>query len=121
MNNYFGFYGLIDDFISSLETKPFENNFVSKSEAVLLFDKLFSKLNNFKYWFLSYNNSSYPSKDELLNLLNKYSDDVQVIERKHNYQITGKDKKETNKEFLFIVKNEIYQENIKENYVTAEL
>jgi len=121
MNNYFGFYGLIDDFISSSETKKFENNFVSKSEAVLLFDKLFSKLNNFKYWFLSYNNSSYPSKDELLNLLNKYSDDVQVIERKHNYQITGKDKKETNKEFLFIVKNEIYQENIKENYVTAEL
>jgi adenine-specific DNA-methyltransferase len=34
---------------------------------------------------------------------------VQVIERKHNYQITGKNKKETNKEFLFIVKNEIYQ------------
>ena len=121
MNNYFGFYGLIDDFISSSETKPFENNFVSKSEAVLLFVIFFSKLNNFKYWFLSYNNSSYPSKDELLNLLNKYSDDVQVIERKHNYQITGKDKKETNKEFLFIVKNEIYQENIKENYVTAEL
>jgi len=87
----------------------------------LLFDKLFSKLNNFKYWFLSYNNSSYPSKEELLYLLNKYSDNVQVIERKHNYQITGKNKKETNKEFLFIVKNEIYQENIKENYVTAEL
>ena len=49
MNNYFGFYGLIDDFISSKKTEPFENNFVSKSEAVLLFDKLFSKLNNFKY------------------------------------------------------------------------
>lgn len=121
MNNYFGFYGLIDDFISSTKTKPFENNFVSKSEAVLLFDKLFSKLKNFKYWFLSYNNSSYPRKEELLFLLNKYSNDVQVIERKHNYQITGKNKKEENKEFLFIVKNELYQENIKENYVTAEL
>jgi adenine-specific DNA-methyltransferase len=121
MNNYFGFYGLIDDFISSKKTEPFENNFVSKSEAVFLFDKLFSKLNNFKYWFLSYNNSSYPSKEELLYLLNKYSDNVQVIERKHNYQITGKNKKETNKEFLFIVKNELFQENTKEIYVAAEL
>ncbi|MEZ5045707.1 MAG: DNA adenine methylase [Chitinophagaceae bacterium] len=121
MNNYFGFYGLIDDFISSTKTKPFENNFVNKSEAVLLFDKLFSKLQNFKYWFLSYNNSSYPKKDELLYLLNKYSDNVQVIERKHNYQITGKNKKEENKEFLFIVKNELYQENIEKNYATAEL
>jgi len=108
MNNYFGFYGLLDDFISSTKTKPFENNFVSKSEVVLLFDNLFSKLYNFKYWFLSYNNSSYPSKDELLNLLYKYSDSVQVIERKHNYQITGKNKKEVNKEILFIITNTKY-------------
>lgn len=121
MNNYFGFYGLVDDFISSTKTEPFINNFVSKNEAVLLFDKLFSKLNNFKYWFLSYNNTSYPRKEELLYLLNKYSDNVQVIERKHNYQITGKDKKEENKEFLFIVKNELHQENIEKNYATAEL
>ena len=121
MNNYYGFYGLIDNFISSTKTTPFENNFVSKSESALLFDKLFSKLKNFKYWFLSYNNSSYPLKEELLYLLNKYSDKIQVVERKHNYQITGKDKKESNKEFLFIVKNELYQENTKEIYVEAEL
>ncbi len=121
MNNYFGFYGLVDNFISSTKTVPFGNNFMSKSDAVLLFDKLFSKLKNFKYWFLSYNNSSYPKKDTLLCLLNKYSDDVQVIEKKHNYQITGKDKKEENKEFLFIVKNELYQETIKEGYATSKL
>lgn len=108
MNNYFGFYGLIDDFISSSKTKPFENNFISKNEAILLFDKLFSKLNNFKYWFLSYNNSSYPKKEELLLLFRKYSEDVKIIEKKHNYQITGKDKKEENKEILFIITNKKY-------------
>ena len=70
---------------------------------------------------MSYNNSSFPSKDELLYLLGKYSKNVEVIERKHNYQITGKNKKEKNKEFLFIVKNENYKETIKENYATAEL
>lgn len=121
MNNYFGFYGLIDDYISSKKNEPFKNNFVNKSEVVLLFDKLFSKLKNFKYWFLSYNNSSYPSKEELLYLFNKYSDNVLVIEKKHNYQITGKGKKESNKEFLFIVKNEFYQENTKEIYAKSEL
>lgn len=106
MNNYFGFYGLIDDYITSTKTEPFENNFLNKSEAIALFDRLFSKLNNFKYWFLSYNNASYPSKEELLSLLNKYCPNVQVIEKKHNYQITGKTKKEDNKEFLFIAKND---------------
>jgi adenine-specific DNA-methyltransferase len=90
------------------KTKPFENNFIDKKIAVELFDNLFSKLSNFKYWYLSYNNSSYPSKDELLHLLNKYSDNVQVIERKHVYKITGKEKKEKNKEFLFIIENTNY-------------
>ena len=86
-----------------------------------MFNKLFSKLSNFKYWYLSYNNSSYPSKDELLYLLNKYSDNVQVIERKHDYKITGKQKKQTNKEYLFIVENNRYQKNTVENYATAKL
>jgi len=121
MNNYFGFYGLVDDYIKSEKTKPFENNFVSKNDAVKLFDKLFSKLSNFKYWYLSYNNSSYPSKEQLLNLLSKYSDDVEVIEKKHVYKVTGKAKKEKNKEYLFIIKNELLKKNIKENYATAEL
>ena len=113
MNNYFGFYGLVDDFITSKKTKPFENNFINKKIAVELFDNLFSKLSNFKYWYLSYNNSSYPSKEDLLYLLNKYSDNVQVIERKHVYKITGKEKKETNKEYLFIIKNELHKKNMK--------
>ena len=53
---------------------------------------------------LSYNNTSYPTKEQLLILLEKHSDDVEVIERKHNYQVTGKENKENNKEYLFIVK-----------------
>ena len=121
MNNYFGFYGMLDEYIVGKKLQAFENNFMDKKSSIELFDKLFSKLNNFKYWYLSYNNSSFPTKDELLYLLNKYSNNVQVIERKHNYKITGKDKKEKNKEYPFIVKNELYQENIKENYATAEL
>lgn len=105
MNNYFGFYGLVDEYIHSKKLKPFENNFIDKKSSLELFDKLFANLSNFKYWFLSYNNNSYPSKDELINIISKYSDDIEVIEKPHNYQITGKDKKSNNTEYLFIVKN----------------
>ncbi len=122
MNNYFGFYGLIDSYIKSEITTPFENNFINKNNAIKLFDKLFSKLSNYKYWFLSYNNLSYPSKEQLLSLLSKYSNDIEVVERKHVYKVTGKEKKEKNKEYLFIVKNHKEQSSIKEKkYATAEL
>ena len=108
MNNYHGFYGLVDDFITSNKTKSFDNNFMDKKIAIDLFDNLFSKLSNFKFWYLSYNNASYPSKEKLLSLLNKYSDNVKIIERDHIYKITGKEKKEKNKEFLFIIENTNY-------------
>jgi len=107
MNNYFGFYSVIDNYITSNKTEPFDNNFTNKKTIIELFDNLFSKLNNFKYWYISYNSGSVPTKDELVTLLNKYSDDVKVIERQHNYQVTGKKNKEGNKEYLFIAKNRL--------------
>lgn len=105
MNNYFGFYGLIDEYIHSKKLKPFENNFIDKKSSLKLFDKLFANLGNFKYWFLSYNNNSYPSKDELINIISQYSNDIQVIEKPHDYKVTGKEKKTKNTEYLFIIKN----------------
>ena len=108
MNNYFGFYGLIDNYIISDISEKFDNNFIQKEKAINLFDSLFKNLKNYKYWLLSYNNSSYPDKDQLIKIISVYSNDIQIIERKHNYQITGKDKKEKNKEFLFIIKNKNY-------------
>ena len=110
MNNYHGFYSLVDEYISSKKVAPFENNFREKKSALELFDKLFSQLSNYKYWFLSYNNNSYPSKDELIEIISRYSKNIEVIEKPHNYQITGKDKKSTNTEYLFIIKNENFKE-----------
>jgi DNA-cytosine methyltransferase len=111
MNNYFGFYGLIDEYIQSKKLQAFKNNFIDKKSSLQLFDKLFSNLSNFKYWFLSYNNNSYPSKDELINVIGKYSDDIKVIEKPYSYKVTGKDKKCKNAEYLFIIKNTNYKEN----------
>lgn len=105
MNNYFWFYGMIDEYIESKKILPFENNFISKESSLLLFDKLFSNLWNFKYWFLSYNNNSYPSKDDLLKIIGKYSKNIQVIEKNHVYKVTGKENKKLNTEYLFVIKN----------------
>ncbi len=105
MNNYYGFYGLVDEYIDSKKKKPFENNFIDKEKSLLLFDKLFSRLSGYKYWILSYNNNSYPSKEELVKIISKYSKDINIIEKKHNYKITGKAKKNKNREYLFIVRN----------------
>lgn len=107
MNNYFGFYGLVDEYIASKKVKAFENNFIDKKEVLELFDKLFSKLGKFKYWFISYNSSSYPTKEKMLEMLSKYSDDVELIEKHHFYKVTGKDKKKDNMEYLFFVKNKV--------------
>ena len=105
MNNYFGFYGLVDEYIAQKKLEPFNNNFIDKKSVLELFDKLFSSLSNFKYWILSYNNGAYPSKEELIEIISRYSDEVEVIEKPHNYQITGKVKKSKNTEYLFIIKN----------------
>ncbi len=105
MNNYYSFYNLIDEYIESKKISPFKNNFIDKLSAINLFDRLFSHLSNYKYWLLSYNNNSHPSKEELLYLLGKYASDIRIIEKQHTYKVTGKENKEKNKEYLFIVKN----------------
>ena len=105
MNNYFGFYGIIDEYIKSKKLKPFDNNFMDKKTSLHIFDKLFSNLSNYKYWLLSYNNNSYPNKEELLEIIKKYSKDVHVLEKPYDYKVTGRGNKKNNKEYLFIVKN----------------
>ena len=105
MNNYFGFYGIIDEYISGHKIRAFENNFMNKAKSIQLFDKLFSSLGNYKYWMLSYNNNSYPNQEEILNIIGQYCKNVRVIEKQHTYKVTGSVEKNKNKEYLFIAEN----------------
>ena len=109
MNDYFGFYGLLDSYITGQKAQPFDNNFIDKATIIDQFDKLFSNLGNYKYWILSYNSRSKPSKEELLTLLKKYSDDVVVNEMPYVYRVTGKEKKQKDVEYLFVAKNLLYR------------
>lgn len=104
MNDYFGFYGLLDSYIDGQISEPFENNFIDKKTILDQFDKLFSHLGKYKYWMLSYNSRSKPSKDELMELMKKYASDVQLFEMPYAYRVTGKEKKQKDIEYLFLVK-----------------
>ncbi|MCP1661150.1 DNA adenine methylase [Neisseria perflava] len=105
MNNYFGFYGMMDGYLTSRIPQQFSNHFMDKKTAVILFTKLFEKLKAFKYWMLSYNNASHPNKDELLTLLDKDGRTIKVLETPHVYKVTGREKKQENKELLFLIEN----------------
>lgn len=109
MNDYFGFYGLLDSYITGKIAEPFDNNFIDKKTIIEQFDNLFSNLGNYKYWMLSYNSRSKPDKDELLNLLTKYSNEVVIHEMPYVYRVTGKEKKQKDIEYLFIAKNPNYE------------
>ena len=104
MNDYFKFYAPIDELIIQEKIVPFENNFVDKKAALNLFEKLFSKLDKYKYWMLSYNNSSSPTKEQLLHIFEQFDREAEVLEYKLDYKITGKENKNKNVEYLFIAK-----------------
>ena len=105
MNDYFGFYGLLDAFIEGKQIEPFGNNFMDKNNITEQFDKLFSKLGKYKYWMLSYNSLSRPTKEELLEIMEKYSTNITVYEMPYAYRVTGKEKKQKDIEYLFVIKN----------------
>lgn len=104
MNNYFAFYGVLDEWIKNKKQIPFENNFINKKNAEKLFDMLFSKLKNFKYCMLSYNNNAFPTLDMMIAIISNYAKIIDIFEHTHDYKVTGKKNKNTNIEYLFIIK-----------------
>ena len=105
MNNYFGFYGLLDSYISEEIQKPFTNHFMDKKKTIILFERLIDALKPFKYWLLSYNNVSHPNREELAEMLSKEGRVVKILETPYVYRVTGKENKKNHKEILFLVEN----------------
>lgn len=103
MNDYCGFYGLIDSYINSEERRQFANNFMDKKTIKDHFYELFSRLSKYRYWMLSYNSRSIPKKDEMLELLRHFADDITIYEMPYAYRVTGKEKKNNDVEYLFLI------------------
>lgn len=101
MNNYASFYGLLDMYVKNKKNISYKDLF-TKEMITKTFDKLFSSIKKSHYLILSYNNNAYPKKDVIISLLEQYSKNIKVYNKKHSYKITGKEKKDTNTETLFI-------------------
>ncbi len=104
MNNYDAFYGLFD--------KMFDKNkkhvdYTQKTCFLENMEKLISALvGKTKYIVLSQNTRVQPGPDEMEAMLRKYGK-VTIKEKKHNYQVTGKENKNASKELLFMLEMEI--------------
>lgn len=122
LNDYFGFYGFLDSYIDREKKEAFKNDFRHKNNILELFDNLIKKASKYKYCMLSYNDKAYPTKEELCNILKKYYKNIKVVEKKHNYQITGKENKNSSHELLFVCSNEnIIKSKGDERWVQKEL
>jgi adenine-specific DNA-methyltransferase len=100
MNNYDAFYGLFDEMF---DKKQLHTDYTQKTSFLENIDTLINNLvGKTKYIVLSQNTRVKPEPDEIEEMLCKYGE-VQVKEKNHNYQVTGKENKKMSKELLFIL------------------
>jgi adenine-specific DNA-methyltransferase len=107
MNNYDAFYGMFDEMFGE---KKLHTDYTQKSSFLENIDGLIRALiGKTRYIVLSQNTRVQPDPKEIKKMLEKYGQ-VQVKEKNHNYQVTGKENKKSSKELLFILEICVKQE-----------
>ena len=100
MNNYDAFYGLFDEMF---DKKKDHIDYTRKDTFLENLDVLLTKLSNKTHFVvLSQNTRVQPAPKEIEKLLKKYGT-VTIKKKKHNYQVTGKENKNSSKELLFVL------------------
>lgn len=103
MNNYDAFYGLFDEMF---DRKKKHTDYTQKPDFLRHMDKLIQKLaGKTQYIVLSQNTRVQPAPDEMEAILAQYGT-VTRKEKKHNYQVTGKENKNASRELLFLLEME---------------
>ena len=82
--------------------KSYPTPFTTRSGAEDAFDKLFSKYKN-SIIILSYSSNSLPSKDEIVSLLSKYKQRVEVINIDYKYSFANQ------KHTVGTIKNSVHE------------
>lgn len=100
MNRYDNFYGAFD----TIFNRGIEYTDITKGPDFLCFIKeiISEGKNKTKHLILSLNSKSIPGVENLHDLFLMYGE-VKIEERKHNYQVSGQDNKNENKEILMIL------------------
>ena len=109
--DYQAFYHFLETFVEYWKDKEFINGtkqyfpkkksgFVQKSEVISSFNKLFENSKHIPYWLISYNSKSYPNKEDMINIIEKYKK-VRVYESEYKNNYGGKGSKKGTREYLF--------------------
>ena len=100
MNNYDAFYGLFDE---ALGEAMHHTDFTNKTTFLVNLESLISSLvGKTDYIVLSQNTRVKPEPEVIEKMLSRFGR-VDIKEKKHNYQVTGKGNKNSSKELLFIL------------------
>lgn len=110
--DYQAFYHLLETYTNYWKDKDFINGtkryspkkysgFDTKKDIILSFDKLFISAKNIPYWLISYNDRSYPSMEDMRDILGRYKK-VIVKEKSYKNSVGGKGSVKGSKEFLFV-------------------
>lgn len=105
MNNYDEFYGAFDKIFDKKKEHlnlTNRNNFIDVLENIIIKSK-----NKAKYIILSINSNSVPGITDVAQMLSKYGK-IEIKEKKHNYQVSGKANKNSNNENLIILYTETH-------------
>jgi DNA adenine methylase len=99
---------VIDQSTKTKKFKKYKSLFDSKNTVNEALDKLFNKFKD-SILVVSYSSNSIPSKEEMINLLSKYKNDVELKEINYQYSFGNQKNKVGNnantvKEYLFIAK-----------------
>lgn len=102
MNKYNEFYGSFDKMLNK------EKEYINYAEKnqFLKYIKEIIKIsrNKIKYAVISLNNKSNPTAENIIEVLKNEVIKIEILEKEHVYQITGKENKKTNYEILIICK-----------------
>lgn len=103
MNDYDAFYGMFDEMF---DKKRKHTDFTQHSVFLENLDRLITRIEGkTEYIVLSQNTRVQPEPSEIESMLCKHGK-VDIKEREHNYQVTGKSNKKSSKELLFVLKLE---------------
>ena len=110
--DYQSFYHLLETYTQYWKNKKFINSthkyfpkiysgFDTKKDITTSFERLFKQAQKIPYWLISYNDRSYPNKDEMIKLISKYKD-VKLSFKEYYNNVGGKGSVKGSKELLFV-------------------
>lgn len=121
--DYQSFYHLLETFTEYWKDKEFINGikryepqrfsgFDKKRDVIKSFENLFEMAKEIPYWLISYNDRSYPSVEDLSEIISKYKD-VSIEHKTYSNGRGGKGSVAGSKEVLFVCKSK------KKNFINS--